>query len=149
MTPEEWIRKIAQQQERIRHTVSRVLPVKVGVLAEGQFKDNFLKGGFVNNGLQKWKPAKRQLSGKKDTKTKNKTLVASGLLYKSIGHVTGAARVVVQNKVPYAAVHNEGLRAGRGRGFQMPRRQFIGDSRELNEKVEKTIDTELRKIIEN
>jgi len=28
----------------------------------------------------------------------------------------------------YAKVHNEGLRAGRGKGFVMPKRQFIGKS---------------------
>jgi phage gpG-like protein len=29
--------------------------------------------------------------------------------------------------VSYAEVHNAGLRAGRGKGFVMPKRRFIGD----------------------
>lgn len=43
----------------------------------------------------------------------------------------------------YAKVHNDGLRAGRGKGFQMPKRQFIGDSynmdRNIRSKVEQRI----------
>ena len=38
-------------------------------------------------------------------------------------------------KVPYAEVHNTGGRAGRGRGFQMPRRQYMGDAEELRQKI--------------
>jgi phage gpG-like protein len=50
--------------------------------------------------------------------------------------------------VPYARVHNEGLRAGRGRGFQMPRRQFIGESKELTKKVEDIIENEIGRILQ-
>ena len=32
------------------------------------------------------------------------------------------------NEVPYAIVHNEGLEAGRGGKFLMPKRKFMGDS---------------------
>ena len=38
-------------------------------------------------------------------------------------------------KVPYAEVHNTGGRAGRGRGCQMPRRQYMGDAEELRQKI--------------
>lgn len=41
--------------------------------------------------------------------------------------------------LPYSAVHNEGLRAGRGRGFRMPKRQFMAHSSKLAEKTEKEI----------
>lgn len=34
-----------------------------------------------------------------------------------------------------AEVHNTGGRAGRGRGFQMPRRQYMGDAEELRQKI--------------
>lgn len=42
--------------------------------------------------------------------------------------------------VPYAAVHNEGLKAGRGKGFKMPQRQFMGHTEELA-KIQKDIIT--------
>ena len=148
MTPEDFIQLLNRQQWEIANCINRTLPVKVGVLARNHFQDNFLKGGFVNNGLQKWKPAKRLLSGKSGADNKYRTLMSGREhLFREIRYVPGVARVVVQNKAPYAAVHNEGLRAGRGRGFQMPKRQFMGKSKELDEKVGKTIDTELGKII--
>jgi len=55
--------------------------------------------------------------------------------------------VRIINEVPYAAVHNEGLRAGRGKGFTMPKRQFIGKSAELEVKATNIMDSELRKIL--
>lgn len=76
-----------------------------------------------------------------------KTLLSSrNHLYNSTRYIPSYGMVRIVNEVPYAAVHNEGLKAGRGKGFQMPRRQFIGESRELNGKVEKLIEDELRKI---
>jgi phage gpG-like protein len=51
----------------------------------------------------------------------------------------------------YAAVHNEGLQAGKGKGFKMPQRQFMpieGEPfPELEEEVEKFLDAEMDKII--
>jgi phage gpG-like protein len=46
----------------------------------------------------------------------------------------------------YADVHNEGLRSGRGQGFQMPKREFIGESELLNHKIEQKIEQELAKL---
>ena len=39
----------------------------------------------------------------------------------------------------YAAVHNYGLRSGRGAGFMMPKRQFIGHSKVLLSNIRKLI----------
>ena len=45
----------------------------------------------------------------------------------------------------YAAVHNEGLHAGRGNGFTMPKREFAGDGdlldREITNEIEKYVQT--------
>ncbi len=41
-------------------------------------------------------------------------------LYGSIYYRPDDYRVTVGTEVPYAAIHNEGLRAGRGKGFKMP-----------------------------
>ena len=48
--------------------------------------------------------------------------------------------------VAYAKVHNEGLRAGRGLGFQMPKRQFMGQTRKLGEIQRRVIDKTIDKI---
>ena len=48
--------------------------------------------------------------------------------------------------VAYAQVHNEGLRAGRGIGFQMPKRQFMGQTKKLGEIQRRVIDKTIDKI---
>lgn len=48
--------------------------------------------------------------------------------------------------VAYAKVHNEGLRSGRGLGFQMPKRQFMGQTRKLGEIQRRVIDKTIDKI---
>lgn len=46
----------------------------------------------------------------------------------------------------YAAVHNEGLHAGRGKGFQMPKRQFMGESEKLNQLIVDELERKLSEI---
>lgn len=59
MTPEQFITKLAKQQQALERCVHRELPIKVGREAKNHFQENFQKGGFVDGGLHKWKPAKR------------------------------------------------------------------------------------------
>lgn len=49
-------------------------------------------------------------------------------------------------KVPYAKVHNEGGRAGRGAGFDMPQRQFMGEADELEKMLDKRIASYMRSV---
>jgi phage gpG-like protein len=51
--------------------------------------------------------------------------------------------------LPYSAVHNEGGQAkvfGKY-SFTMPKRQFMGESRELNNKIVKQLDEDITKIL--
>ena len=50
------------------------------------------------------------------------------------------------SKEPYGAVHNEGLKAGRGTGFIMPRRRFMGDTPGLREKTVKELGKALDRL---
>ena len=59
--------------------------------------------------------------------------------YSGIIYVTG-------NATKYAKVHNDGLRAGRGRGFIMPKRQFIGDSYNMFQKIDRKVRQRLDRI---
>jgi len=43
----------------------------------------------------------------------------------------------------YASVHNEGLKAGRGAAFTMPKRQFMGDSPTLNKLIIEGLESKL------
>jgi phage gpG-like protein len=50
------------------------------------------------------------------------------------------------SREPYGRVHNEGLRAGRGTGFQMPKRQFIGDHPELRKAIVSALERKLAEL---
>jgi len=87
----------------------RKLPVIVGRMAKDHYQDNFRKGGFVNNGLQKWPVTKRQRSGSSSASaTYGPLLSGRNHLFGSIKYEPGDYRVKVANEVPYAAIHNEG-----------------------------------------
>jgi phage gpG-like protein len=47
---------------------------------------------------------------------------------------------------PYAAVHNDGLRSGRGAGFTMPKRQFIGQTKELTKRQLDKIKSYMKRV---
>ena len=147
MTPEQFAKKIKQNAAEIRMLTDRILPIKVGAIAKKHFRENFEKGGFVDNGLHEWKPAKR-LSSKYGDK-KNKTLMSSRKhLYSNTLDIPQRGSVKIENRTPYAAAHNEGTTtAGKNRNVTIPRRQFIGDSAELTEKIKEAIKKEMDKIL--
>lgn len=149
MTPEEFERRLRGHRDEVVRLVDRTLPVKAGQAARKHFRENFTKGGFVDDTLKKWKPARR-IGRAKGAAGQYRTLMSSrNVLYNSIKYRTEPGRAIVYTSAesePYAKVHNEGLRAGRGKGFRMPRRQFIGDSRQLVRKVTALIEEELKRI---
>lgn len=147
MTPEQFAKMIKQNAAEIRMLTDRILPIRVGAIAKKHFRENFEKGGFVDNGLHEWKPAKR-LSSKYGDK-KNKTLMSSRKhLYSNTLDIPRRGGVKIENRTPYAAAHNEGTTtAGKNRNVTIPRRQFIGDSAELTEKIKEAIKKEMDKIL--
>ena len=147
MTDREFAKKLQQHATGIAHAMNRTIPVKVGRMAENLFKDNFRKSGFVDGGVQAWERSKR-IGASKDARGSYKTLMSGRQhLYSSIKSKPGKRSVIITNDVPYARVHNEGLKAGRGDGFTMPKRQVIGESKELSDGVKKIMDTEINNII--
>lgn len=112
MTVEQFLNTIKIRQQDFNRLVNRTLPIKVGVLAKAHFQQNFEKGGFVDNGLKKWKPAKRLMKGRIGAPSNYKTLLSSqNHLFYSISYAPCNAMVKIINPIKYAAVHNEGLRA--------------------------------------
>lgn len=113
------------------------------------FKHNITRHqGFLDTRVKKW--PKR----KKNTDPGRNILVGKGggaKLWKSISRSRlSAKRAVIGIKGPpnvYASVHNFGLRAGRGKGFIMPKRQFMGESKVLNRKIVRLIKKHLKKIL--
>ena len=128
--------------------------VEIGNTAKNFFVENFRKQGFDDKTVQRWKPRKRTTyktkSGKVVDDTTRAILVKEGDLRRSIIRVPNRAAmsVKIQTNLDYAKIHNEGL-MGKAFGkhpFKMPKRQFIGDSYNLNEKVKAVIVKRLDKI---
>ena len=121
------------------------LSLELANTAKNEFMNNFKEQGF--NG-SKWQPVKRKstqniLQGK-----------GSGRLRKDVANSVNTGRknnnlsytLVVENE--YARVHNEGLKAGRGKGFIMPKRQFVGMTEKLNAKLLQKINQKVKNIWE-
>lgn len=168
---------VTEKIREIKNLTMNVMPVKAGAIAKNHFQDNFRKSGFVNNGLQSWIPAKR-LSGKGKHSSYKTLLSGRNHLFSGISYTPGQGKVMIENRVPYAIVHNEGYSgvqyvrphkssrleamslkgrkrmrvggsniSGFSRRMKIPKRQFIGESAELNKKIEDKFDSEVGKII--
>ncbi len=103
---------------------------------------SFFKGSFRTKsfGSKKWPEAKIDKAGKR---RRGSLMVDSAGLMNSVRtseitpeRVTWAAG---NDKVAYAEPHNTGGRAGRGKGFNMTQRQFMGDAEELNTRIDQRI----------
>jgi phage gpG-like protein len=60
--------------------------------------------------------------------------------------IVGTA-VIFSTDKPYAKVHNEGGKAGRGAGFTMPKRQFLGESDVLINNIKNKITREINNTL--
>lgn len=184
------------KQKELEDLRRRKMPVIVGAMAQSHYKDNFIKSGFVNNGLNKWKPSKRLSFGDKSAQSNYPTLTSGrNHLMNNVRYIPGDARVKIVDNVDYASIHNEGgtinsnptvtpkmrkfawaqyYAAGGGKkGAAMPnddaerwkrlaltkkkklkikitmlKRQFIGESAELNKKISDKWDEEVGKILD-
>lgn len=126
--------------------VQKILPKVLANETKNYFVGEFNKQEWNST---KWKPSKRQTNPKKTRDTAS-TLVQSGTLRRAVINSLQSAtfeKIYFEVKdVDYAQVHNEGLRAGRGAGFQMPKRQFMGQTNKLTRIQRDTIDKTIDKI---
>jgi phage gpG-like protein len=104
-----------------------------------QFKQDAPKegGGQTDDSKGGWAP---RLSNAKRN-TGRAILVDTGALRRSIGVIKATFKeiVIASTGIPYAKRHNEGL-------SKMPQREFIGDSKEMNEKNKKLLVKLLGKV---
>lgn len=161
MTPEEFQQRIHEMREQFGKLFDRYGLNIIGKVAVRWFKKNFQNQAW---GRVKWTEVQRRTP---DTPAYNyndkhhparitrKILTGdTGDLGRSI-EIREAANGTVtiwtnpstfDSKEPYGRVHNEGLHAGRGKGFTMPRRQFMGEHPELNELIVKKLEEKLNQI---
>ncbi len=149
MTPLQFELHLRRNKEALGRLITRTLPVKAGTIAVQHFSDNFTQEGFVDDSLKPWKPSKRKSDPKNPDNAYKTLLSRRNNLYKSIKKKVAPGVATVYTDVPYAAAHNEGTnRAGRNHRVRIPKRQFIGRSKQLEDKVREMIDREVRKVID-
>lgn len=193
-------RELENRMERLKRLIEREiydrLPRKVGIVAMNHFKKNFIRGGFVDGGLQPWAKTRRQ-EGKGTDAGYGPLTSRRNHLMRSIQSEPGYGEVTITNPVEYAVIHNEGgtivtnptvtpkmrrwawrkcyslagvrkggilpkelpEEAARWRALaltkknrlhitaKIPKRQFIGDSKELKESIDKMIMDSINKVI--
>jgi phage virion morphogenesis protein len=132
------IRKITRLTEFVKNDLKNI----VGVEAVRDSKANFREGGFDG---KKWTPRKnKNRKGKRDTKV----LTDTGDLGDSINYNADFNNVEIGTNLTWAKVHNEGGHAGRGKGFTMSKRQFLGVTPRMEKKITDKILKELNKILQ-
>jgi phage gpG-like protein len=136
-------KKILKDIQAFKPQLEKVVDA-MGVLAANHFTTSFRNQGFTDESLQSWQPRKRTERSRMGNRA---ILVKSGRLRRSIRSKRfGFLSVKILTDVPYASVHNNGERSGRGRGFKMPKRQFIGYSGVLNRKIISKLDVTIKRI---
>jgi phage gpG-like protein len=133
-----------EQQIKDFKKMKSAVPKRIGNMALNHFLESWDNEAFSDRstGDNSWK--KRSTRTKADIRTgKNrKLLIQSGALKRSMKvSSAGWSRIVIGSYgIIYASRHNQGL-AG------MPKRQFIGRSRILDQKILKMINNEMKKIL--
>jgi len=107
MTVKEFSNLFKEKETEVADLFARVLPVKLGNMAKEHFKDNFRKGGFVDNSLEVWPKAKRQ-SGSSADSSYGPLLSGRNRLASSIDFRPITAGFIVFTPIAYARIHNEG-----------------------------------------
>ena len=129
--------KLAELQ-RMKST----LPTKLANEAKNHFLKSFRDGGFTDRNLSKWKPRKANAKNN----IGRGILVKTGNLRRSIKvrYVSFDKVIIGSYGLDYAATHNYGLNV---RGFKMPKRQFIGNSVQLENRMKKMVNSDFGKIL--
>ena len=152
-------KKILKDIQAFKPQLEKVVDA-MGVLAANHFTRSFSNGGFTDESFAPWKKRKRGVDTYKRSRRGDSGVKSLGIDRGILIGKAGAGRlrrsirskrfgflsVKILTDVPYASVHNNGERSGRGRGFKMPKRQFIGYSGVLNRKIIAKMDVTIKGI---
>lgn len=141
------VKKISKARKEM-YVALNAMRTEIKQTALNHFQKAFKDEGFTDRAFWHWKPIKRHL--RKPEYRNMPILQNTGRLKRSIKTFANSNRngfkIRFSSNVKYARVHNEGLRAGRGSGFKMPKRMFMGYSLVLDRKLQKIFNTKIRKI---
>ncbi|MEO6282004.1 MAG: phage virion morphogenesis protein [Dyadobacter sp.] len=168
MSPKEMI-KLADDVSAFMHNEAVRI---IGTRAKNHFKQSFQRGqeGFIDENLEKWddiKPSSRRAKAKKNGDSAP-ILTRSGQLADDIGDWSADFNdqsVTFGSNKPYAKIHNEGgvisgsqtvkAHTRKGRPVKehtrnvhtvIPKRQYMGKSKKMEEQIFKDIEKGLDKI---
>ncbi|MDR2964017.1 MAG: phage virion morphogenesis protein [Bacteroidales bacterium] len=159
MTPEQFQIQLKNLSKRVQTFLKDDAPQYAANSAIEHFKDNFMKEGFFGT---RWKNVKRR-EDPKNFKTitrginkgtvrainnagKAKILTGTSNLKNSIHYRTEPGAAIVYSDTEYGKAHNEGLKAGRGKGFIMPKRQFIGNHPTLTKAIREELEKRVKQV---
>ncbi len=137
--------------KRLFAVQKKTLPVVLGNIAKNFFLEAFRKGGFTDVGFKRWQQRRKRIGRGRTSPTLKEAanLVLSGKLRRSIKVRPATFKLTrIFTNLGYAAIHNfglQGLAFGKTE-FKMPEREFIGDSRTLERKLERRIIKEVDKV---
>lgn len=166
------MRRLAEAQEYIKQDV----PVLIGVLGETHFKQSFHNEGFTDKGLQKWAPRKTKRTGSTNsqkvlTQSKklensvvhrvegNTVIFSSDMPYAQVHNEGGNITVTPKMKAYFWAMHLQAKDAGNlemadqwkglalAKKIVMPQRQFMGESKALDDKIATEVTNGLTRIL--
>jgi len=152
---EQFAAEVRRNRVQLDKLLNRELPAIIGHEAVKHFKASFHGESWKR---EKWSEVQRRkatwIRGGKviDNPTQGARRTRkilrgnTGDLGRSLQYSVETGKVTIHSDLIYAAVHNFGLRAGRGKGFIMPQRQFIGDDPELIKRIEEMINERLNQI---
>lgn len=152
--------KSAMLSKYVKASVPRI----IGVEARNHFRESFQNEGFTDAKLEPWEEVKRRaeermkrnkngsISKRQGRDQKRKILVDTGHMRDSIGYDINGLEIEVGTDDDKGKVqaHNEGTTtAGRSKNVTIPKRQFIGPSKALNNKIETRLEADVTKILNN
>lgn len=148
---QQFAQDMAKHSRQMAQYITRDLPRKIGVEGKKFFKENFENEGFTDNSNEKWDDVKRRTSGKTKGAASSRKILhgETSELFNSIDYTANVAQVAWGSDKPYAQVHNEGGRAGRGSGFTMPKRQYIGHSNTFDKQMISQMTVDFNRIMQS
>lgn len=128
---------------RLTAKLKRDLPIIIANKSKNHYLEGFRRGGYMTD-----KSSSGWVQRKKEDRRPGRRaiLVTSGALRNDLDvrKTTFEEIILGTSDTIYGSVHNNGERAGRGAGFNMPQREFLGDSRSLEAKILTLIKRKMR-----
>ena len=147
MTIKELEGKLTHLLQEYQEFADNVAPEEIGRLAREFYTESFEKEGFTDTSFQEWPEVKRRIEPRRPdlAAAKRGILINTGNLKRSLTYETFKGLVVVRAEAfsppgfDYARVHNWGT-------ARVPQRQFLGESKQLNDKIIEELKKKIEEI---